>query len=49
MPLNRALPNGSYSSSDDLVLEAVNELLETIGEFPVSSAPTAANDGTVAG
>jgi hypothetical protein len=49
MALNRTLPNGSYLSSDDLIIEAVNELLETIGEFPVATIPTSVNDGTVAG
>lgn len=49
MALNRSLPNGSYTSTDDLIIEAINELLETIGEFPIAAAPTSANDGTVAG
>ena len=49
MALDRTLTNGTYSSGDDLVVEAVNELLETIGEFPVGTIPDSANDGSIAG
>lgn len=49
MALDRQLQNQAHTISDDLIVEAVNELLETIGEFPVSTVPLLSNDGTVAG
>tara|TARA_B100001094_G_scaffold308940_1_gene342109 strand:- start:532 stop:1185 length:654 start_codon:yes stop_codon:yes gene_type:complete len=45
--LDERLDNDNYTANDTAVKDAVNELLESIGELPVSTSPTTSSGASI--